>query len=165
MCCPAVLLRCALCNNYALWYASHAISASKKGAKTKDGKKVKVAKKSDIKKRSAKVSPAASGGGGAADAAAGAKAGSSSKKASGGAGAAGGGGGGGNKPDGKALWAKVGGGGRISAKVDLAIPKGASARQGKSKYRHAVRQTAEGREEKDEVEEELKRRGTRMTNQ
>ena len=71
----------------------------------------------------------------------------------------------GNKPDGKALWAKVGGGGRVSAKVDLAIPKGASARQGKSKYRHAVRQTAEGREEKDVVEEELKRRGTRMTNQ
>ena len=144
----------------------YATSASKKGAKTKDGKKVKVAKKSDIKKRSAKVSPAASGGGGAADAAAGAKVGSSSKKASGGAGAAGaGGGGGGNKPDGKALWAKVGGGGRVSAKVDLAISKGASARQGKSKYRHAVRQAAEGREEKDEVEEEPKRRGTRMTNQ
>lgn len=54
--------------------------------------------------------------------------------------------------------------GRVSAKVDLAIPKGAAAaRQGKSKYRHAVRQTAEQREEKDEVEEELKRRGTRMT--
>jgi ribosomal protein L12E/L44/L45/RPP1/RPP2 len=52
----------------------------------------------------------------------------------------------------------------VSAKVDLAIPKGAAAaRQGKSKYRHAVRQTAEQREEKDEVEEELKRRGTRMT--
>jgi hypothetical protein len=54
--------------------------------------------------------------------------------------------------------------GRVSAKVDLAIPKGSAAvRQGKSKYRHAVRQTAEQREEKDEVEEELKRRGTRMT--
>ena len=43
---------------------------------------------------------------------------------------------------------------RVNAKIDLAIPKGAAAaRQGKSKYRHAVRQTEEQREEKDEVEE------------
>ena len=46
--------------------------------------------------------------------------------------------------------------------VEIAIPKGKKG-DGKSKYRHAVRQTAEDREDKDEVEEELKRRGTRMT--
>jgi len=125
-----------------------AMAASKHGAKTKDGKRVKVAKKMDIKKRSAKVAPTPSGSATTGSTSANSEP-SASKKAS--------------NTHAKALWAKVGSDGRVTAKVELAIPKGPQARKGKSKYRHAVRQTAEQREDRDEVEEELKRRGTRMT--
>ena len=69
----------------------------------------------------------------------------------------------GRAADAKDSLSKTDTGGRMNAMLDVKLPKAATLGQGKSKYRHAVRQTADHRVVKDEVEEELKRRGTRMT--